>query len=73
MTEDKGLSTADHARQIADSVLNGQKAQALDQFERALFDHCRAGALLADIAEIIGEGRALIYIAAAYIEKEWTP
>lgn len=69
MTHDTGLSTNECASAIAESILNGQKAQAVEQFERALFEGCRAGNLLAEIAEIIGEGRALIYIAAAFIEK----
>lgn len=69
MTNNTGLSTTAYASAIAESVLNGQKAQAAEQFERALFEGFRAGSLLAEIAEIIGEGRALIYIAAAFIEK----
>lgn len=66
---DKGMSTDDYINQISESVLNGQKKQALEQFENALKDHCNPGSLLAGIAENIGAGRTLIYIAATYIEN----
>lgn len=70
MINEKGMTTEDHAVQISESILNGQNKQALDQFERALNDHCNPSSLLADIAEGIGAGRALIHIAAAYIERK---
>lgn len=68
MTED--LSTDEWGKLISESVLNGQYKQAVDQFERAIKDSCHIGYLLASIAEQIGEGRALIRIAAAYIERK---
>lgn len=64
----ENMSTADHAETITESVINGQKKQAVNQFRNALLEHCNASSLLADIGERIGAGRALIDIAAAYIE-----
>lgn len=65
----ENMTTEQHAEQISESVLNGQHKQALAQFENALAERCNPSALLADIAAQIGEGRALIRVAAAYIEK----
>jgi hypothetical protein len=65
----ENLSTENHATLISESVLNGQHKQAVDLFERAIADDCDANALLADIGEQIGAGRALIRVAAAYITR----
>jgi hypothetical protein len=70
MNNEKGLTVSDYAGLISDSTLNGQHKQALEQFERALSDGCAASSLLAEIGEAIGAGRALIRIAAAYIDKQ---
>lgn len=68
MTED--LSTDEWVKLISDSVLNGQYTQAVDQFECAIKDSCNIGYLLSRIGEQIGPGRALIRVAAAYIERK---
>ena len=46
----ENLSTEDYAEMIADSITNGQHRQAVDQFKRAMADHCTAIALAEDIA-----------------------
>lgn len=63
------LSTSDYADMISESVVNGQFNQAYEQFTRALDDNCNASSLLTEISEQIGAGRALIRVAAFYIEK----
>ncbi len=66
----ENLSTSDYAAMISESVINGQRAQAVSQFEAALANNCNASSLLAEIGKTIGAGRALIVIAATYIEKK---
>lgn len=63
------LATSEWASTIAESVINGQHKQAVDLFERALSEHCSASSLLSEIGEQIGAGRALIRVAAAFIER----
>ena len=62
-------TTSDYAQAIADAVLSHNQARALELFTLALADHCTASSLLAEIGEKVGAGRALIMLAAAYIEQ----
>lgn len=61
------LSTYEWATIIIESFHNGQRKQAAHQFKQAIAEHCKASALLADIAEIVDYDNALV-IAGSVID-----
>lgn len=62
------LSTAGHAEIIAESWINGQKKQAVEQFIYALSEFCDAKSLLDDISGHTADSRIL---AARVITELW--
>lgn len=60
----ENMTTGEWAELVAESLTNGQRKQAREQFRRALADYCEPFSLLADIAAICGESAALALAAA---------
>lgn len=65
----ENISTYQHAEIIAESYINGQRKQAVNQFITALSDNCSATALLTDIMNITSDSEAIINIGGMVIEK----
>lgn len=57
------MSTENHAERIAESMGNGQRKQAVEQFKAAMFDHVNVKALLEEIAQLAGAHEALMFAA----------
>lgn len=63
------LTHQDHAHLIAESIMNGQHKQAMDQWSRALFDACAIESLAADLRDDLADDDALIRFLIKIIDK----
>jgi hypothetical protein len=65
----ENLSTENYAETIIESLTNGQRKQALQQFANALEDHVNAKALLLEIAWL-SDSETALQLAASHIENK---
>lgn len=64
------LSTQQHAETIAESYINGQHKQAVEQFAEALNEYCNPTALALAIADTSHSHTIAIHVLGRYIAQQ---
>jgi hypothetical protein len=67
---DKGLTTEQHAQHIAESFINGQRKQALRQWDDAMAEHCAENALLSYFPNLLTMKQLIDLMAALIIHLQ---